>query len=235
VPTALPHALTSGMENWLARRESTLLTLNLICVVLLFLGFLLTATFKVLPYFSPVVQLGSLVLVGLILLSLISKGLVPVIVCILGVVIIYDAVNLPLYFPFQRGESEGAEQVAGLRYFLLGAGMIAFSTILAYRPSMLFTRNRPAAAEDEWSKYPLWREDSILAGNRAEQILPITSIMTEEDRMLRWRYEYILADIYGSMYLVVPDGRVPIRSTRLLRDKESGRLLGKTKFPGYFI
>lgn len=236
MPRQPPQALSKGVRSWLSKHEGKLLTVNLVCVVLLLMGFLFTSTFTILPaYLSMVVLLGSLVLVGLIILSLIPKGWVPVVICVLGVVIVYDAVNFPLHTIFQRGEAEGVAQVAQLRYFILGAGMIAFSTILAYRPSMLFARNRPPSAAEEWARYPLWRNDTLLEGNRTEQLVPIKSMMTEEDRMLLWRYEYVLADIYGSVHLVIPDGSVPARSTRLLRDKESGRLLGKAKYEGYFI
>lgn len=65
--------------------------------------------------------------------------------------------------------------------------MVGLAMVIAFRPSMLFTRNQPVPADDLWSKYPVWRE-SILEGRHAEASVPATSLMDEKYRYLMWRY-----------------------------------------------
>jgi hypothetical protein len=120
-------------------------------------------------------------------------------------------------------------------HFFLGVMMVALGMIIAYRPSLLFARNRPESLETEWSKYPMWHDNTLLADGRTERSVPVKSLMTDQDRYLLWRYEYVLADIYGTPHLVEPDGMVPKDSTRIFRDKDSGRVIGKARYTGFFM
>jgi hypothetical protein len=52
--------------------------------------------------------------------------------------------------------------------------------------------------------------------------------MTDEEKYLLWRYEYILTDVYDVPYLVKPDENVP-RSSTILRDNVSRTMIGKVK------
>jgi hypothetical protein len=123
---------------------------------------------------------------------------------------------------------------AGLNFFL-GVSMITFSIIMAYRPTLLFTRNRPDSVDSEWLKYPLWQDNTVLADGRTEYSVPIKKLMTDQDRYILWRYEYILANIYGIPHLVRPEGYVPKYSTSIQRDRESGQMIGKARYMGFFI
>jgi hypothetical protein len=58
--------------------------------------------------------------------------------------------------------------------------------------------------------------------------------MTDQDRCLLWRYEYVLASVHGAPHLVSPQGMVP-KGSSVLRDKESGRVMGKARYNGYFM
>jgi hypothetical protein len=58
--------------------------------------------------------------------------------------------------------------------------------------------------------------------------------MTAEENYLVWRYEYILADVYDTPHLVKPDSYLP-KSSKIFRDKESGKMIGKAKYIGYFV
>ena len=73
-----------------------------------------------------------------------------------------------------------------------------------------------------------------LAGGYTEPNVPLKTLMSEQEKYLLWRYEYILTSIYDTPYLVKPDGFVPKRST-ILRDKESGRMIGVARYSGYFM
>ena len=75
---------------------------------------------------------------------------------------------------------------------------------------------------------------SQLAGGYTEPNVPLKTLMSEQEKYLLWRYEYILTSIYDTPYLVKPDGFVPKRST-ILRDKESGRMIGVARYSGYFM
>ena len=155
------------------------------------------------------IQIGTIILVSFIAVSVISKGIVPVIICILGIVLIHNSLILPYYSEPQPGEASFGEvkfrwtlytptavsMGAGMNFFL-GVSMVAFSIIIAYRPSLLFTRNRPDSVDSEWSRYLLWRDNTLLADGRTEYSIPIKSLMTDQDRYILWRYEYILANIY---------------------------------------
>ncbi|HEY6757079.1 MAG TPA: hypothetical protein VI037_06780 [Nitrososphaera sp.] len=194
------------------------------------------------------IQISAIILVSFIAISVISKGIVPVIICILGIVLIHNSLILPYYSEPQPGEASFGEvkfkwtlytptavsMGAGMNFFL-GVSMVTFSIIIAYRPSLLFTRNRPDSVDSEWSKYPLWRDNTLLADGRTEYSIPIRSLMTDQDRYILWRYEYILANIYGTPHLVRPEGFVPKYSTSIYRDRESGGMIGKARYSGFFI
>jgi hypothetical protein len=235
--------------GWTERNQRRTLALSIMSLVVSLFGFLFTSTIQVIPAdLKTAVNIVGLVSAIFIILSVATKGIVPVVISILGIVLIHNSIILPLYAtpevgdPILRGqrvvgifESTVTVQVAGAMHFLLGASMVVFARLIAYRPSTLFARNRPVSEEEEWSKYPRWHDNAVLADGRTERAVPIRNMMTDQDRHLLWRYEFILASIYGSLHLVRPDGMVPKDSTELLRDKGTGRLYGKAKYGGFFV
>jgi hypothetical protein len=234
------------MHLWFSRNQSKLFTLDIVCIVLLFLLHLFTTTFQVFtPEIVSIVQVISIILISFIALSVVWKGAIPIIICVIGIVLMYNSIMLPYYT--EQGFTFGATKIADIqnspaamavaisRYFFLGAGMAAFSIILAYRPSVLFTRNRPQSLDSEWSKYPVWHDNTMLADGGTENAIPVKTLMTEQDRYLLWRYEYVLANIYGAPHLVRPDGLVPKDSTDVFRDRASGRVVGKARYYGFFM
>jgi hypothetical protein len=234
---------------WFQKNEQRLLVADVVCITLLFFMHLFTLTFQVFtPKIVNAVQTTAIILVVFIALSMVWKGMVPLIICILGIAMMYDSVLLPYYATPQPGEinfggtrftwtlnTPMAVSVAANMHFLLGASMVSFSIIIAYRPSLLFTRNRPKSLDSEWSKYPVWHDNTLLANNLTERSVNVKNLMTDQDRYLLWRYEYILADIYGTPYLVRPNGLVPKDSTCIFRDKDSGRVMGKARYSGFFV
>jgi hypothetical protein len=236
------------MRAWFIRNEKRLVALNICSLVLLGFAYLFTLIIslystELLTTMHTVITISA----ALILLSLVSKGPIPLLISIIGVVLIYNAIVIPFY-----ASPENSQMIVGRQrvvpdtpsesvpvdrplHFGLGVGMVIFATIIAHRPSTLFTRNRPASADEEWASYPLWRDNTILADGRNEDLIPVKEMMTEQDVHLLWRYEFVLANVAGSQHLVRPDGLVPRDSTTLLRDKASGRLLGKPRFSGLFI
>jgi hypothetical protein len=226
-----------------------LVATDIICIVLLFILYLFPST---LPLFIDEsvngIQIAAIILVSFIAISVIWKGIVPGVICVLGIVLIHNSVILPYYSEPQPGEASfgdvkfrwtlytptAVSTGAGMNFFL-GVSMVTFSIIVAYRPSLLFTRNRPDSVDSEWLKYPLWQDNTLLADGRTEYSVPIKRLMTDQDRYILWRYEYILANIYGAPHLVRPEGYVPKYSTSIYRDRESGRMIGKARYMGFFI
>jgi hypothetical protein len=232
---------------WLQRNEQRLLAADIVCVVLLFFLHLFTSTFQVFTQeIATGVQIAATMLVSFIVLSVVWKGVVPLVICILGIVLVQYSVMIT-YYPPEPGELNlGGTKftypfftptvgTAANMHFFLGVMMVALSMIIAYRPSLLFTRNRPQSLESEWSKYPVWHDNTLLADGRHEGSVQIKNLMSDQDRYLLWRYEYVLADIYGTPHLVRPEGLVPKDSTRIFRDKDTGRVMGKARYSGFFM
>ena len=234
---------------WFQRNEQRLLAIDVVCVVLLFFVHLSTSTFQVFTReIVNAVQIAATVLVAFIVLSVVWKGVVPLIICILGIVLMYYSVILPYYSDPELGDvnvggtkftyplfTPAIAGTAANTHFFLGVSTVALSIIIGYRPSLLFTRNRPESLDLEWSKYPMWYDNTLLAEGHMERSVPVKSLMTDQDRCLLWRYEYVLADIYGAPHLVKPYGLVPKDSTRVFRDKDSGRMIGKARYTGFFM
>lgn len=236
-------------QLWFKRNESKLLATDIVCIVILFFLHLFTSTFQsVMQEVLNGIQIVTIMLISFIALSVVWKGTVPLIICVLGIVLIHNSVILPYYSEPQPGEvtfgdvkftwtlySPTTVSMAASMNFFLGLSMVAFSIIIAYRPSLLFTKNRPESLDSEWFKYPVWHDNVLLADGRMDPSVPVKSLMTDQDRYLLWRYEYILASIYGRPHLVMPQGYVPKDSTSIHRDKESGRMIGKARYTGYFM
>jgi hypothetical protein len=108
----------------------------------------------------------------------------------------------PLFTPSIAGTSANT-------HFFLGVSTVALGIIIGCRPALFFARSRLNSLGSEWSKYPIWYDNTLLAEGHMEQPVPVKSLITDQDRYLLWRYEYILADIYGTPHLVKPSGLVP--------------------------
>jgi hypothetical protein len=232
---------------WFQRNEPRLLAINVVCIVLLFFMHLFSSTFQVFTQeIATAVQIAVTALVLFIALSVVWKGVVPLIICILGIVLIHYSVMITYYSPEPDGINLGGTKftypfftptvgTAANMHFFLGIAMVVLSMIIAYRPTLLFTRNRPESLDSEWSKYPVWHDNTLLADGREERSVPVISLMNDQDRYLLWRYEYVLADIYGMPHLVRPGGLVPKDSTRIFRDKDSELVIGKARYSGFFM
>ncbi|MCI0561887.1 MAG: hypothetical protein MN733_25655, partial [Nitrososphaera sp.] len=123
------------LRPWFARNQARLFAVDIVCVTLLFFTFLMTSTFQLFPdeLLTPlhVITVG---LLSLIVLSIVWKGIVPLIICVLGVVLMHNAIILPLYASLDTGDatlgdrrvqwslySTRAVETATNMYFFLGA------------------------------------------------------------------------------------------------------------------
>ena len=119
-------------------------------------------------------------------------------------------------------------------YFFLGIAMVILSMIIAYKPNLLYVKNRPEPFDTLWTQYQKWNNNWQLAGGYTERSIPLKSLMNEQEKYLLWRYEYVLTNIYNTAYLVEPNNFVP-KSSAIVRDKKSGRMIGKSRYSGYFM
>ena len=234
---------------WFQRNESKLIAIDIVCIATLFFLHLSPSIFQsFIEKNINAIQIAAILLVSSIALSVVWKGIVPMVICVLGIVLIHNSLILPYYSeprPLEASFGEvklrwtlytpTAVSVGASMNFFLGVSMVIFSIIIAYRPSLLFTRNRPDSIDSQWLKYPLWYDNTLLADGRTEYSVPIKMLMTHQERYVLWRYEYILASIYGTPHLVKPEGYIPKYSTSIYRDRETGRMIGKARFNGFFI
>jgi len=238
------------LYEWFYRNKSMLLALNLISIMLLFVIHLFILPFQINPnsIAQKVIEVMTISLICIVALSLIWRGIVCIVIGILGLLLIYTGIFLPTYpldvldDSYSNGNNEkntiNIKQpvfVATQGFFFLGMSMVGLSMIIAYRPDVLYVRNRPKTLETIWERYPIWFNDNIkLLARSSEPIVQIKSLMTDEEVYLLWRYDYILADVYGTPHLVKSDSCVP-KSSTIFRDRQSGKMIGKGKYIGYFV
>jgi hypothetical protein len=171
------------------------------------------------------------------------KGLVPVAISCLGIVLLYGSIVIPSATgnslgPFYYKASTGYLTFEAINdgthgFFLLGVAMVVLGLIVAYKPHILYTRNRPISAEQLWTKYPNWDENLQIANSKIDSLIGLPSLLNDTERYLLWRYEFILVFIYGTVYRVPIYSYVPTSST-IMRESKSRRIIGAPKY-GYFI
>lgn len=228
------------INEWFNQNKSVLLALSIASIVLLFLLHLYLSMSKIDSdsISEKSVMLITIALVSIVAVSVIWKGIAPIALCAIGLTLIYFGTLFSLYAASMVGEvyhraSHGfatEQSILNLThgYFFLGIGMVIFSIIIAYKPSLLYTRNRPEPMHIVWEEYPIWYDNTKVVERYNEPSVLLKSLMTDEEKYLLWRYEYILTDVHGVPYLVKPDKNVP-RDSTILRHKISGTIIGKVK------
>ena len=194
------------------------------------------------PFFNLLHEL-TIVLAASLSLSVITRGIVALAINSLGLVLIYGAIVIPsfelamvgqVYYKAAIGNiTENALYSGSHGLFLLGLNMILFSFIIRYKPTVLYTKNRPAPMEAYWSKYPIWHKELQWAAIKNGFLVKLPLLMNAKDRYLLWRYAYVLVLINDTMFLVPVNSFVPSNSM-LIRDDLSRKLVGVDKYMGYF-
>jgi hypothetical protein len=185
----------------------------------------------------------TILLLILVFLSILFKGIVPIAISCLGIVLIYGSTVIPSIAtdslgPFYYKASIGDLNFEAINrgshgFFLLGLAMVIFSLIIAYKPHILYTRNRPEPAEKLWAKYPKWDENLQFAGATTESLIGLPNLLSDTERYLLWRYEFILVIIHNRVYQVPINSYVP-ESSKILRESKSQKIIGLSRY-GYFI
>lgn len=185
----------------------------------------------------------TLVLIAIIPLPIVHKGIVPIAIAGIGLPLLYAGTVIPITATSSSGISGNSEEILFIAegYFLLGVSMMTFSIISAYKPSILYVKNRPKDVSDmSQEEYPLWDKMDgganhiISVGRFDDEVnIPLKDLMSEIETYLLWRYSHVLVSIHGIRYLANPNSYVPYSSI-ILRD-ENGRMIGKGRFSSYLV
>jgi len=114
-------------------------------------------------------------------------------------------------------------------YFLIGLFSAFLCVGVAFRPS--FFRAKGALTG---LPYPVWTSNNprLKFGSNNNSILsliPVQSLLSLSERHLISNYKYIQVVIGGRIYFVSLDEWVPLSTTYIIRDKQSGSLIGIPK------
>ncbi|HZD34869.1 MAG TPA: hypothetical protein VE130_06660 [Nitrososphaeraceae archaeon] len=183
----------------------------------------------------------TIVLISIIPLSIVHKGIVPIAIVGIGLPLLYAGTIIPVTSSSIISGNSNEVLFVAEGYFLLGVSMVAFSIISAYKPSILYVKNRPKDTEDtRQEEYPLWdKKDGgsnhiVSVGRFDDEVnIPLKDLMSEMESYLLWRYSYLLVSIHGIRYLANTNSYVPY-SSFIMRDK-SGRMIGKDRFSSYLV
>lgn len=161
---------------WFSHYQSKLFILSIVAMTLLLFIHLFMITFHAITLgIATIVQVTAILLQVFVSLSVVWRGIIPTIICILGITLIYDSIMLPyLYSADERDKSNLDENKSNLpqysskilliavnMHFILGTSLVVFSMTIAYKPSLLFTRNRPESVNSHWSKYFIWQANTL--------------------------------------------------------------------------
>jgi hypothetical protein len=237
---------------YLVAYKNWLIVTGLLSLVLLFIiqTTAITVTFTA-SIVQNIILITTVILLFFVELSIIWAGIIPAAISILGAVLVLAGIVIPLHGSdlSEQSNFKGIKVIvthetliqAADAYFYLGISMLCLGTIIAFRPGLLYTRNRPGPIDSIWEGYEIWddnlgsRAENIgsRANQFAEPVIPIKILMNEKEKYLLWRYEFILTAIHGHHYLVGTNCVVPSGSI-ILRD-DNGRMLGKSKYNGFFV
>ena len=230
---------------WLRSNDMILLRFAIIGILLLTVIHVYLSLSLLYPHsgFFDFLHMATILILVVIFISILLKGLIPVAISCLGIVLLYGSIAIPSAMgnslgPFYYKEYTGYLNLETINrgthgFFLLGVAMVILGMIVAHKPQILYTRNRPISAEQLWTKYPDWSENLQLASIKTDSLIGLPSLLDNTDRYLLWRYEFVLVRIYGTVYRVPIYSYVPTSST-VMRESKSGRVIGASKY-GYFI
>jgi hypothetical protein len=203
---------------------------------------------------SPLIRQGVdsilVPLLGLFVFSMFWRGSIPTFLSLAGAASIYGGVfyvyskaaghtMLPSIMAHKYNAATGADAPTLIAstitsvstfYFLIGIFALVLCLVIAFRPSFFYlkgTRIEPT--------YPVWTNDyrESTFGTNAVRLVPVMGLLDFAERHLVAKYKYTQVMIGAKIYFVSPDDWVPEGSS-VVRDKESGCLLGIPKIPDGF-
>jgi hypothetical protein len=167
---------------WLSSNEMILLRSAIIGILLLTVIHICLSQSLVDPHsgFFDFLHIATILILVIMFISISIKGLVPVAISCLGIVLVYGSIVIPAIDnslgPFYYKASTGYLTFETINYgthgfFLLGVSMIFLGMIVAYKPHILYTRNRPISTEQRWTKYPVPTSSTVMRESKSLRII----------------------------------------------------------------
>ena len=115
-------------------------------------------------------------------------------------------------------------------YFLGGMLGVLLCMAISFKPSLFRLKGTQSR-----SYYPVWTGEykQKTAYSASVILVPVQGLLSFSERYLAVKYKYLVVMIGGTKYFVSPDDWIP-QGSLLIRDKESGALLGIPKVPDGF-
>ena len=218
-------------ERW--RRFETNLILTCSITLVAYLGIRYAYSQFIIILIESILVTLSIVFI----LSIKKDGLGPLAITVLGcttlillVLIPYDVpVNgtlVPIVFKtvqFSETITAVREDVVLFKEYVLSLTLFdfGFGLVLAYKPSLLYVKNRPT----DDMPYPLWESKTRSMTRFSQNLVPLKSFLDEKEKFFIFKYKFVLVSIDNKIYLVRPDENVP-ETTVLLRTRSGQSLLG---------
>jgi len=187
--------------------------------------------------FSYIIVLLILVLSAFLALQIKRERLESVIFVAIGTGALIASVLIPTNFPITEEmldpkafswdpiperikfltDTRESSKFAGLT---LGMGTIVFGLVLAYKPNLLYVKNRPLD-----HPYPIWEYKKQPITKFSPTLIPVKSLLTTEEKIIAVRHRYLLVIIENKIYLASPYENVP-QDTRIIRTKSGDAICG---------
>ena len=182
---------------WLRRNDRSFLRFAIIGIMLLTIihVYLSVSLFDVHTGVFEFLHIITILLLIVVLISILMRGIVPVAISCLGIVLIYGSVVIPFvsssslgpfYYKASIGYLNFEAIIRGTHgFFLLGVAMVILGMVVAYKPYILYTRNRPISTDQLWAKYPKWNEKLQLASIKTESLIGLPSLLSDTEKYLK--------------------------------------------------
>jgi hypothetical protein len=240
-------AFIDEIQDWFRKRSSFWTLVSFVCLVsIIILQILVILLSGINPHIRNGIYSILLPLLVFFVVSIFWRGSTPTILSLVGVMCLY----VGMFFVFAElgslkvmppqmanrlgygimHEGPPADAVADF-YFLMGIFALILSVAVAFRPYIFRARGTPT-----WVPYPVWTTDNdpkLSYGRSVMRLIPVQSLLRFADQHLVAKYRYIQILIGGRIYFVSPDDWVP-EGSNVIREKESGSILGITKVPDGF-
>lgn len=238
------------IQDWFRQRNRLWTAISFVTTLIFIIIMLMQVFFNILTEIDPQIRQGIYILMisllALFVFSIFWRGSVLTFLSLAGALNLYIGMfyvfdyagglqTLPPHVANRLGygTSVTAPPVSSVADFYLLIAILALilCIAIAFRPSLF-----KAKGSEVKLPYPIWTEENnpkLAVGANIISLIPVLSLLSFVERHLVAKYKYIQILIGGTVYFVSPDGWVP-HSSYIIRDRESGSLLGIPKIPDGF-
>ena len=242
-------AFIDDIQGWFGKRSRFWTLISFVClgsIIVLQLLFMLLAGIN--SHIRDGMYSVLVPLLALFVVSIFWKGTTPTILSLSGVMCLYVGMffvyaelgslpNVPSQIASKLGygimhPGLPVATVANF-YFIMGIFALVLGMAAALRPSIFRAKGNPI-----WQSYPVWtnvdvQNAKLSFGPRVMRLIPVQSLLSFAEQHLVAKYKFIQVSIGGKIYFVSPDEWIP-ESSRIIREKQTGSLLGIPKVPDGF-